>query len=207
MTALGENIDKFGLLTEDRHSQIRSEDARTQLERAKDELRRAIDSLRDLQKTMSPTDRVGAEIRSSIKSCFATEVVLNNSIHWVESIVHRIRKMESNPVAATQGESVEAGARILMEEEMEVKIEHGGKKLVALFDVEGTLAKDGGGGAEWVKQPKVHLLGVTLEDDPNEEVPGNQFDAKTIEKLEDEAIEKYASWFSDTVLYGEKSHD
>jgi hypothetical protein len=201
MRQIDENFDSFGLpaLSEDRISQIHSEDVRTQLDRAKDEIRRALGSLRELQKQLPAPDRMGAAIRSAIISVLDCEKSLLTAIHRAEDVIHRVRKSE------VQLESV--NREYLLENEIEVDFEHGGKALVAAFDVEGTLEKDGRGGADWVKQPKVHMIGIYEKEDPNHDVIPSSIDHKLIEKLEDQAIERYADWYVDNVIYGDKDAD
>lgn len=172
-------------IKEEKDSAYSAQDARDKLERARDEANRALDELRRVQNQHDANQRIGSEIKSAMSACIDVEKVIITAIHKIENVIHRINKM------AGQTESVEKKSPEYIREDVEIEIpfKHEGRDLVALFDVEAFITKRGGD-YELDEDPKIQLLSITEQNDPNKEV-NVKLTIPRMHELQDEALEKY----------------
>lgn len=182
-----EEFDSFGLpvVTEQRYRPNGAEDARDHLEKARDEVRRSMDELRDVQSQYNANEKVSGEIKSALVSMIDVEKQLITAIHRIENVIHRVRKLQPNE------------SKITLREDMEVEVPFDDPtfgRCVALFDVSGEMDRGDRGQMEWVGTPQVELLSITKSDNPTQVVDVHP-NPTQLEKLEDEALEKYADHY------------
>jgi len=91
MKDLDLGFNSFDVLSERKNSEG-GEKARNSLERAKDDARRALAHLRSMQKQPLNTERIEAEIKSAILSTIEVEHAINDAIHKIENVIHKVRK-------------------------------------------------------------------------------------------------------------------
>ena len=182
---LDESVDSFGLpLAEARHRANYAEEARDRLEKAKDNVRDALDELRNLQLEYNASERVSAEIKSSIVACIDVEKSLITAIHRAENLIHRVRKLSMT------GEDTKK--KIDESFVVDVPFESKNKKLLAQFKVSGKVELDNKGEPQWVGDYDIKSVGV--KDSKGEEVD-IEIQPVELKRLEDKALAQYADQY------------